>query len=240
MGVILPRAESLPKSRRSTTRPPEGPRDRLGSSTSICCWSSTTSCWRSSPSVDLIDVSGPNEVFLTANRLAQRRGDAAPFDLVTTTADGDGVTAHGGLRLVPQTAVTDLGPVDVPIMRGRHRHRRPTGDSLLTRTARDYADRGAVVMSICTGAFVLGAAGLLDGRPFTTHFEDAAELAQRLGSADADDAVRWVDPADIITAGGMTSGIAAALHLVERTAGRDLAVATANQVDYVWTHNRVT
>ena len=48
-----------------------------------------------------------------------------------------------------------------------------------------------------------------------------------------------VDNGDIITAGGMTSGIAAALHLVERTAGRDLAVATANQMDYVWTPNRV-
>lgn len=79
------------------------------------------------------------------------------------------------------------------------------------------------------GAFVLGAAGLLDGRPFTTHVEDADELERRTDGGTAPIAVRRVDDGDVITAGGMTSGIAAMLHLVERVAGRALADATAGR-----------
>jgi transcriptional regulator GlxA family with amidase domain len=188
--------------------------------------------------VDLIDVSGPYEVLITANRLANRRGDAAPFHVMTASPDGRGVTAYGGLGLVPQAALDDLPRVDVLIVPGAIDIDGALGDPELAQIARDHADRGALVMSICTGAFVLGAAGLLDGRPFTTHFEDVAELARRVGSGTPHDTVRWVDDGAIITAGGMTSGIAAALHLVERTAGRDLADSTARQIDYPWTPRR--
>lgn len=80
------------------------------------------------------------------------------------------------------------------------------------------------------GAFVLGAAGLLDGRPFTTHVEDADELERRTDGGTAQIAVRWVDDGDVMAAGGMTSGIAATLHLIERVAGRALADATARQM----------
>jgi len=188
--------------------------------------------------VDLIDVSGPYEVLITANRLANRRGDAAPFHVLTASADGREVTAYGGLGLRPQAALGDLGDVDVLIVPGAIDIDGALGDPALAGIARTYADGGVLVMSICTGAFVLGAAGLLDGRPFTTHFEDVAELARRVDSGTPDDTVRWVDDGAVITAGGMTSGIAAALHLVERTAGRDLAEATARQIDYPWTPTR--
>lgn len=188
--------------------------------------------------VDLIDVSGPYEVFLTANRMAQRRGGAPPFDVVTTSRDGRDVAAFGGLRIVPDAAHDDVDGIDVLVVPGAIDIDGALGDPYLTRTAREHADRGTLVMSICTGAFVLGAAGLLDGRPFTTHVEDAAELERRVGSSKADTTVRWVDDGDIITAGGMTSGIAATLHLVERIAGRELAETTARQMDYVWTSSR--
>lgn len=69
-----------------------------------------------------------------------------------------------------------------------------------------------------------GAAGLLDGRPFTTHVEDADELERRT-DGHAQIAVRWVDDGDVMAAGGMTSVIAATLHLIERVAGRALADA---------------
>lgn len=85
---------------------------------------------------------------------------------------------------------------------------------------------------------MLGAAGLLSGRPFTTHFEDTDDLGRRVESGSPDNTVRWVDTGSVITASGMTSGIAATLHLVERLAGRDLADATARQIDYRWTRSR--
>lgn len=188
--------------------------------------------------VDLIDVSGPYEILLTANRMARRRGDEPPFEIVTVSRDGHAVTAFGGLKLTPDAALDDVDGIAVLVVPGAIDVDGTLGDPYLAKTAREHADRGALVMSICTGAFVLGAAGLLDGRPFTTHFEDAAELGRRIGSTMADANVRWVDDGDIITAGGMTSGIAATLHLVERIAGRELADVTARQVDYVWTSAR--
>lgn len=188
--------------------------------------------------VDVIDVSGPYEVFLTANRLAQRHGDEPPFDVVTASRDGGPVTAFGGLGLVPHAALDDVAAVDVLIVPGAIDIDGALADPYLAETARRHAEGGALLMSVCTGAFVLGAAGVLDRRSFTTHFEDAAELARRVQAGTANATVRWIDDGDVITTGGMTSGIAGALHLVERTAGRELAEATARQIDYVWTPDR--
>lgn len=186
--------------------------------------------------VDLIDVAGPYEVLLTANRLAQRLGDTPPFQVITVS-DGDApVTAFGGLGLIPQaTAGTDC---DVLVVPGAIDIDGALADPRLRAMAQRHAGQGGLVMSICTGAFVLGDAGLLDGMAFTTHFEDVADLARRTPTAEPDDAVRWVDAGDVITSGGMTSGIAASLHLVERRAGRALAEATARQIDYDWTLRR--
>lgn len=188
--------------------------------------------------VDLIDVAGPYEVFLTANRLAERRGDMAPFQVTTASANGDQVTSYGGLGLVPQSSLDDLDQVDVLIVPGAVDVDGALADPDLARIATDHARRGALIMSICTGAFVLGAAGLLDHRPFTTHFEDVAELARRVPSATPDDTARWIDDGEIVTSGGMTSGIAASLHLVERMTDRELATATAHQMDYTWASTR--
>ena len=191
-------------------------------------------------SVDLIDVSGPLEVLLTANRLTERRGEPPPFDVVTASPDGRPVTAYGGLGLTPQAALDELDAVDVLVVPGAIDIDGLVANATLAEIARDRAARGSVIMSICTGAFVLGAAGLLDGRPFTTHVEDIADLERRIAAATPDTTARWVDDGAIITAGGMTSGIAATLHLVERLAGRELAHATARQMDYAWTSARAS
>lgn len=188
--------------------------------------------------VDLIDVSGPLEVLLTANRLAERRGETPPFDVVTASRNGEAVTAYGGLGLTPHAALEDLDGVDVLVVPGAVDIDGVVTSPTLAGIARDHAARGTVIMSICTGAFVLGVAGLLDGRRFTTHFEDLADLSDRIGSATPDATARYVDDGSIITAAGMTSGIAAALHLVERLASADLAYATARQIDYVWRSTR--
>ena len=94
---------------------------------------------------------------------------------------------------------------------------------------------GTVVASVCTGAFVLGSLGLLEGRPWTTHWEDVEDLAGRLdGAGGGEGWVRWVDAGEVVTSGGLSSGIAMALHLVDRFAGRDLALRTARQIEYDW------
>lgn len=187
--------------------------------------------------VDLLDVGGPYEVFLTASRLAVRDGAQAPFEVVTVGRTGDTVAAYGGLRLTPQATLGDVGGLDVLIVPGAIAIDEVLADSNLIGALRGAAGDASVVGSVCTGAFVLGALGLLEDRPWTTHWEDVEDLAGRLDGAGAGAGqawVRWVDAGEVVTSGGLSSGIAMALHLVERFAGRDLALRTARQIEYDW------
>ncbi|AYY15075.1 DJ-1/PfpI family protein [Actinobacteria bacterium YIM 96077] len=187
--------------------------------------------------VDLLDVGGPYEVFLTANRLAERRGKTAPFEVVTVAAESGLKTSYGGLDLAAQQSFDVLGDDDVLIVPGAIDIVTVLKDEQLLRMVSGHAQRG-LVASVCTGAFILAAAGVLDGRPFTTHWEDVGDLAERVRGGEPRADVRWVDDGNIVTSGGLSSGIAMALHLVARLVDPDLAQATADQIDYVWTERR--
>lgn len=182
--------------------------------------------------VDLLDAGGPYEVFLTASRMAVRAGDAAPFDVVTIGVDAEPVTAYGGLGLVPQASMDDVD-LDVIVIPGTIAIDRVLADERLHIALQAATSRTKLVTSVCTGAFLLGALGLLDDKPWTTHWEDVDDLAGRV-DGDATREVRWVDAGAVVTSAGLSSGIAMALHLVDRLAGRELAERTAVQLDYDW------
>jgi transcriptional regulator GlxA family with amidase domain len=183
--------------------------------------------------VDLLDVGGPYEVFLTASRLEVRDGAEPTFDVVTVGLTGDPVTAYGGLRLTPQVAIDDAGALDLLVVPGAIAIDEVLADEALMRAVGAAAERAQTVASVCTGAFLLGRLGLLEGRRWTTHWEDVPDLAARTaGTGEA--WVRWVDEGHVVTSGGLSSGIAMALHLVDRFAGRELAVRTARQIEYDW------
>lgn len=187
--------------------------------------------------VDLLDAGGPYEVFLTASRLAGREGGDPPFDVVTMSADGEPVTAYGGLGLVPGAAAAEVGALDVLVVPGTIDVDAATADARLVAAIEALAAAAALTTGVCTGAFLLARAGLLDGTAWTTHWEDVDDLAARLGpdgAAGATRGVRWVDGGPVVTSGGLSSGIAMALHVVDRLAGRELAVRTARQLDYSW------
>ncbi len=184
--------------------------------------------------VDLLDSGGPYEVFLTAGRLAERDGHAAPFEVVTIGVGDGPFAAYGGLVLVPQTTVADAGHVDVLIVPGTIAIDDVVADAHVRQAIETLSAHAEITTSVCTGAFLLGAQGLLEGRPWTTHWEDIDLLAERIGDVGATRDVRWVDSGAIVTSGGLASGIAMALHIVDRVAGRDLAQRTARQIEYDW------
>lgn len=97
-------------------------------------------------------------------------------------------------------------------------------------TLRNAYEAGATLLSLCTGAFVLGAAGLLDGRRCTTHWMYASELAQSYPKADVDPGVLFVDDGQIITSAGTAGGIDACLHLVRREWGTAIATKIARRM----------
>lgn len=98
----------------------------------------------------------------------------------------------------------------------------------------DAARNAEITASVCTGAFLLGKAGLLAGRSATTHWEDVADLRNLLPDTRVREGSRWIDDGDVITSAGISAGLDMSLHLVARLAGRELAVLTARQMDYEW------
>lgn len=183
--------------------------------------------------VDLLDVGGPYEVVLTANRLAERRGEPVPFDVVTLGVAAGPVTAYGGLGLVPADTLDAAGDLDVLVVPGAVDIAAVRGRDDLVAAIRRADERADVTTSVCTGALLLADAGVLeDVAAATTHHEDLPLLAEAIGPRAH--VARWVDAGAVVTAGGLSSGIAMALHLVDRLAGRDLAIATAAQLAYDW------
>jgi transcriptional regulator GlxA family with amidase domain len=95
---------------------------------------------------------------------------------------------------------------------------------------RNTVERGARVMSLCSGAFVLGAAGVLDGRNCTTHWRHAAELAQRFPAARIDPSVLYVCDGPVLTSAGSAAGLDLCLHLIRADHGEDVARAVARRM----------
>jgi AraC family transcriptional activator FtrA len=133
-----------------------------------------------------------------------------------------------GFRITPEHDLTGLARADlvaVPAFGVREDY--PPAVLAAVRAA---AERGATLLSVCSGAFLLGAAGLLDGRRCTTHWKYAAELARRFPAARPDPDVLFVDDGDIITSAGTAAGIDACLHLVRRELGTGPANAIARRM----------
>jgi transcriptional regulator GlxA family with amidase domain len=107
-------------------------------------------------------------------------------------------------------------------------------DERLVAWLADTAATAALTASVCTGAFLLASAGVLEGREATSHWEDVDELERRFPAVTVRRQVRWVDPGAVVTSAGISAGIDMSLHLVRRQQGEELARATAHQMEYEW------
>jgi transcriptional regulator GlxA family with amidase domain len=183
--------------------------------------------------VEVLDACGPFEVFSVANRVAIKRGDPAPFEIVLV-ASTPTVRARGGLRLGADVAVHDAPDCDIVLVPGGVIDDVAADPAVLSWLAR-CRSHTELIASICTGAFVLAAAGVLDQRPVTTHWEDIDELRSTWPLLNVVEGVRFLDHGDLATSGGISAGLDLALHLVARFEGVARAVATARQMDFDWT-----
>ncbi|MGL4237995.1 GlxA family transcriptional regulator [Tabrizicola sp.] len=179
--------------------------------------------------VQSLDVSGPLEVFATANELS----GSQPYELVFATPDGRPITVNAGLVFAAGAAFGDLpADLDTIIVTGGSEAAllAAATDRVLVDDLRAVARRCRRVASVCVGAFVLAGAGLLDGRRATTHWNRAALLAALFPKVKVEpDAIFVVDP-PFFTSGGVTAGIDLCLALVEADCGADLARKVAKQM----------
>lgn len=174
-----------------------------------------------------LDVVGPYEVLSWWAGHSVLRPEVVTFSL-----DGLGVRCAKGLRLVPDHSATDVGPLHVLVYPGGPGTRVLTRDSEHLDWVRAMRAQTALMTSVCTGALVFAAAGLLAGRPATTHWAAFDELATIDPSVLADTEARFVDDGDVVTSAGVSAGIDMALHLVARLESVEEAQAVRRGIQY--------
>lgn len=180
------------------------------------------------PGVQLLDVSGPLDVFAEANLQA---GFSAYRLLVVATAPGP-VRSSSGIRLMPDLTIGDAlkTPIDTLLVAGRPHAAEEPADRATLAWVQRQAKAARRFGSVCSGAFVLAEAGLLDGKRVTTHWNVAAELARRYPAVMVDEDAIHVTDGRLRTAAGVTAGLDLALALVEEDLGRDIAMKVAGQL----------
>jgi len=181
-----------------------------------------------SEGVTVIDFAGPWEVFQDVH--VRDRGkdmdEQMPFELFTVSEKIEPLTGSAGLKLVPDYTF-DTAPqprvIVVPAQRG---------SSALHAWLRKVSPVTDVTMSVCTGAFQLGKAGVLSGKSATTHHDYFEQFEKAFPDVSLKRGLRFVENEKISTAGGLTSGIDLALRVVDRYFGRDVAQTTATYMEY--------
>ncbi|HEX8668093.1 MAG TPA: DJ-1/PfpI family protein [Allosphingosinicella sp.] len=181
--------------------------------------------------VEVLDFAGPFEVFGVARSSA---GEPA-FDVVTVALGSGEVSARNGLLVVPSLIASDLDRADILVVPGGLGTRREMTRSAMLEFLQTAAGAAELTLSVCTGALLLGAAGLLRGRAATTHWAAMAELQALDSGAEILPGARIVDNGSLVVCAGVSAGIDGALHVVECLLGRTQAEWTARAMEYDWT-----
>jgi transcriptional regulator GlxA family with amidase domain len=182
-----------------------------------------------------LDFVGPFEVFQAAGQFAADRGldGTTVFTVARTT---DPIATAGGLRVLPHHSIDDHPRIDLLVVPGGD-SRGPVEDPDVIAWVSRVASGAKLTTSVCTGAYVLGKAGLLAGRKATTHWMSLDRMVATHPDTEVVRNVRWVDEGDIVTGAGVSAGIDMALHVVERLYGREVAEETAGYMEYHWNEN---
>jgi len=178
--------------------------------------------------VEELDAVGPWEVLAVWTRHCPQDG----WTVSCLSRDGRPVTAAKGLVLGAHHALDDAPPLGVLVHPGGGGTRPLMDDPSHLEWIRSQRAAVPLMTSVCTGSLVYAAAGLLGGRPATTHWAAMDELRAVDPSVDVREDERWVDDGDIITAAGVSAGIDMALHLVARLAGKDRAREVRRSIEY--------
>ncbi|WP_435065716.1 DJ-1/PfpI family protein [Halobaculum sp. EA56] len=184
---------------------------------------------------DELDAVGPFEVFRNAE------GAGADFDTELVSMDGPGtVTASHGLCVEAEAPLPDPGEADLLVVPGGGWNDRSEAGAwaeyergAIPEAVAAHHDAGATVASVCTGGMLLAKAGVFDGRPAVTHASALEDLRESAAEVREE---RVVDDGDVLSAGGVTSGLDLALHVVEREAGAEVAESVATTMEYTRQH----
>ena len=185
------------------------------------------------PGAQMLDITGPLEVFARSARLLLEQGLRADsvYEVEVIAAQTGPVKTSSGVEILAARPLTAVhAPLDTLLVAGGVGSREALRSSLVLGFLRRMAPRVRRLASVCTGAFLLAEAGLLNGRRATTHWAYCAELAKRYPQVQVEPDPIFVRDGRIYTSAGVTAGMDLALGLVEEDLGRPLALAVARQL----------
>jgi len=177
---------------------------------------------------EVLDFSGPFEVFSTAKRLSENH-----WNVFLIGERPSLITARGGFEVGPHYCINSHPKLDVLIVVGGIHHEQLNNTSVI-RWVHQQTRLVQITASVCTGAFILAETGILDGKTVTTHWEDIAELRKTYPKLDVESERRWIEDGNVVTSGGISTGIDMSLYLVSKMASQEVANLTAKQMEYRW------
>jgi transcriptional regulator GlxA family with amidase domain len=186
--------------------------------------------------VEVLDFCGPFEVFASAAAPGSgSREDGKLFNVLTIAERNQLVRCRGGLLVNPHATIRDNPPLDVLVVPGGQGTRKERTNRALLDWIKAQDEQTELTTSVCTGAFLLAADGLLDGKRATTHWGSIDWMRQNHPKVEMVEGQRYVDEGHIVTSAGVSAGIDMALHIVARLCGQEVAAATARTMEYDWT-----
>jgi transcriptional regulator GlxA family with amidase domain len=180
--------------------------------------------------VEVLDFAGPFEVFsiTTGKQLSEK-----PFFVYTVAEKKDPIKARNGLTVVPDYDFKSAPDFDIRIIPGGYgaeeiEIKNPEVIEWIKRSAK----KASLTASVCTGAFLLAEAGLLNGKSATTHWMDIERLEREYPKIRVVNGRKFVDEESVITSGGISAGINMSLYIVGKLLGRETAETTAKRMEY--------
>jgi len=182
---------------------------------------------------EVLDWAGPAEVFAAAGNIAEHAG-ARAFNVYTVSKTKDPIVSQGFVDVQPDYSIADAPKPDIVVLPGGG------GNSVLSdpeflNWAKATASNAEIALSVCTGAFILGKAGLLEGKQATTWHGALDRFEKDFPNVQVRRGTRFVDNGSVITTAGVSAGMDGALHVVARLLGRYVADQTAEYMEYRWT-----
>ena len=178
--------------------------------------------------VELLDYAGPYEVFSVTAQL----NDHKLFKVFTVSEDGAAVRSVNGLTALPDFGFDNHPPIDILVVPGGIGTRAAYKNEAVLDWVKSVAASAQIVMSVCSGARVLGAVALLDGQATVTHHSVIDHLRETAPAAIIDVEKRFTDNGKVMTSGGISAGIDLALHVVAKLYGQDVANKTIKYMEY--------
>jgi transcriptional regulator GlxA family with amidase domain len=185
--------------------------------------------------VEVLDFCGPFEVFSSSSIEGEApREERRLFTAFTIAEEQRTIVCRGGLLVQPNHTFADHPHVDIIVVPGGFGTRREVNNPNVLNWIASQSISASLTTSVCTGSFLLAAAGLLHGKRATSHWATLEDLKTQHPAINVQSEERVVNEGDVITSAGVSAGIDMALHVVEQLHGRQIAIDTARGMEYDW------